>query len=66
MVASYQCDKTVRVNVWVVVPAELVAVMVKEWVPAVPEAGVPDRTPLAVLKLTPLGSFPDSVNVGAG
>ena len=32
----------------------------------VPAAGVPPRTPVAGLKVTPLGSAPDSLNVGAG
>jgi len=35
-------------------------------VPAVPVAGVPDSVLLVELKLTPLGSAPDSEIVGAG
>jgi len=36
------------------------------YVPLVPPAGVPDRTPVDGLKVTPLGRVPDSVKVGAG
>ena len=43
----------------------LFAVIVMTYVPPVPAAGVPERTP-ALLSVTPLGSVPVSVNVGAG
>jgi hypothetical protein len=62
---------TVRVNCCggLVVPAELLAVMVKGYVPPAPGAGVPVRVavPLPLsLKVTPAGSVPDSDRVGAG
>jgi hypothetical protein len=47
-------------------PAPLCAVNVMEYVPAVPVAGVPLRIPVAALKVSPLGSAPVSVSVGAG
>lgn len=36
------------------------------YVPAVPAAGVPPRTPVEALNVTPAGSGPDSPRVGAG
>jgi hypothetical protein len=36
------------------------------YVPAVPAAGVPPRTPIEALKVTPVGSAPDSLSVGTG
>ena len=44
----------------------MVAVKVMGYVPPVPAAGVPDNTPVAALKLTPLGKDPDSETVGVG
>jgi len=54
----------VSVNVSLVGPTELVAVTVNENVPVL--VGVPESTPVELLKLTPCGSVPDSVNVGVG
>jgi hypothetical protein len=59
-------SSTVSVKLWVpfgVTP--LLAVMVKLYVPPVPAAGVPLRTP-AELRVTPEGSVPLSLKVGAG
>lgn len=58
---------TVSVKFWVafgLIP--LLAVKVMLYVPPVPEAGVPLRTPVPALKVTPLGSAPLSLNAGAG
>jgi hypothetical protein len=57
---------TVRVKLWVAVPAALVAVNVIGKVPPVPAVGVPLSTPVMGLKVTPLGSAPVSFSVGAG
>ena len=58
---------TVRVKLCAaLLPATLVAVNVREYIPAVPAAGVPESTPLVVLKVTPPGSTPLSMKVGAG
>src|SRR5207245_8355425 len=48
------------------VPTPLLAVKVMGYVPFVPAAGVPLRTPVVVLNVTPVGSVPVSLNVGAG
>src|SRR4051812_40473871 len=42
------------------------AVKETAYVPPDPEAGVPDRIPVALLKLTPRGSVPLSLTAGAG
>ena len=42
------------------------AIMVMEYVPPVPAAGVPLITPVPRLKVTPVGSGPVSLNVGFG
>ena len=58
---------TVRVKLWVTVPAELVAEMMKAEVPTV--VAVPERVavPLApATKVTPVGRAPVSVTAGAG
>src|SRR5579871_5606679 len=47
-------------------PTPLLAVKTRLYVPPVPVAGVPLRTPVLVLKVTPLGSVPDSLSVGVG
>ena len=58
---------TVRVKFCVASGAvALVALMVTGQVPAVPDAGVPDSTPLPALKLTPNGRPPASDSVGDG
>jgi len=44
----------------------LAAVKVNGYVPCVPAAGVPDKNPVAALKVTPEGRAPDSESVGAG
>ena len=44
----------------------LVAVTLNGYVPAVPDAGVPARTPAAVIAVTPAGRVPVAANVGAG
>jgi hypothetical protein len=54
------------VNVCVVNPLVFVAVIVKVYTPCVPAPGVPERTPVAALNVTPVGRCPDSENVGAG
>ena len=46
----------VMTNVAVAVPLELVALMVTEYVPAEPGAGVPEITPVVVFTLRPAGS----------
>jgi muconolactone delta-isomerase len=56
---------TVSVKLWTAfVPTSLLAVNVIGYVPAVPDAGMPLRTP--ALKVTPLGKFPDSLIAGTG
>ena len=58
---------TVSVNVWVALGlVPLAAVMVIAKLPPVPAAGVPESTPLVELRVTPFGSVPDSLKVGAG
>lgn len=42
------------------------AVNVRGYDPVVPDAGVPDNTPVAALNATPEGREPVSANVGAG
>src|SRR2546427_13274433 len=49
-----------------VLPELFVALKVIGYVPPVPAAGVPLRTPVVVLNVTPVGSVPVSLNVGAG
>jgi hypothetical protein len=57
----------VSVKFWVAFGfTPLVAVKVNLYVPWVPAAGVPDNTPVAALKMTPLGKDPDSERVGVG
>jgi hypothetical protein len=61
---------TVRVKVWFAgVPTPLLAVIVREYVPALPDAGVPLSVavpfPLS-LNVKPLGSVPVSVSDGVG
>ena len=56
---------TVSVKLCVGAPAVFVAFRVIGYEPPVPAAGVPLNNP-AVLSVTPLGSVPVSVNVGAG
>jgi hypothetical protein len=48
------------------VPIPLVAVIVSGYVPPVPASGVPEITPVVKSNVTPPGSGPASVNVGAG
>ena len=56
----------VRVNDWSLKPAELVARKIGVYVPTVPDAGVPDRDPAALI-VTPVGSEPPAkANVGVG
>jgi len=61
---------TVSVKGWLDgVPTPLVAVKVMGYVPLVPAAGVPLSFPVPLplsVKVTPLGSAPDSVRAGAG
>ena len=57
---------TVRVKLWNTVVTALLAEKVMLYVPAVPVAGVPLITPVAVLNVTPLGSVPLSPSVGVG
>ena len=58
---------TVKVNAWVASGAvPLVAVMVIGYVPLDPMIGVPDSTPVVELRVTPVGSVPVSLKVGAG
>src|SRR5260221_360588 len=47
-------------------PTPLAAPSVSEYVPAVPPAGVPERTPVAGFSVTPEGSAPVTEKVGAG
>jgi hypothetical protein len=57
---------TIRVKAWSFDPEVLLALMVIGYVPTVPVAGVPLKTP-AVLRVTPVGSVPVvTVNVGTG
>jgi hypothetical protein len=48
------------------VPTPLLAVKLMGYVPLVPAAGVPLRTPVAGVNVTPAGNVPVSANVGAG
>ena len=57
---------TVNVKLCTFAPTLLVAVMVMGYEPTVPSAGVPLSTPVVELSVTPLGSAPVSVKVGAG
>ena len=50
-------------KLWLVLPAEFVALIVKWYVPVLT---VPDRTPVVALIVTPRGTVPDRLNVGAG
>lgn len=69
MAGAVPVEATVSVKLCVTVPAELVAVMVMEYNPAVPEAGVPETVavplPLSV-KVTPEGRAPVSERAGGG
>src|SRR5438128_8844646 len=57
----------VRVKLWVAfVPTPLVAVKVIGYVPPVPAAGVPLKTPVPTLNVTPPGNVPVSLKAGAG
>jgi len=47
-------------------PTPCDAVNVMGYVPAVPAPGVPLSTPVAAVNVTPVGSVPDSLRVGAG
>jgi len=59
--------ETHSVNDWVVVPARFDAEIVNVCFPAVPCAGVPERTPVVEFNVTPLGKWPEvTLNVGAG
>ena len=49
---------TVSVKSWLVLPAELVAVMVRLATPPVPAAGVPLMRPVVALRVRPLGRVP--------
>jgi len=49
-----------------VLPELFVALKVIGYVPPVPAPAVPLRTPVVVLNVTPVGSAPVSLNVGAG
>src|SRR5579872_1035194 len=58
---------TVSVKPWVALaPTPFSAVKVIEYTPPVPAPGVPASTPVELLNVTPDGSDPVSVNVGAG
>src|SRR5437879_5686934 len=58
---------TVSVKLWVAFePTPLLAVTVIASVPPVPAAGVPLSTPVAAVKVTPVGRGPVSLKVGAG
>src|SRR5580698_9489492 len=58
---------TVRVKDWVALGrTALAAVNVIGYVPLVPAAGVPERTPVAALKVMPVGRAPDSDRVAGG
>src|SRR5579862_9090533 len=57
----------VSVKVWLAwVPTPLDALKVTVYVPPVPAPGVPLNTPVVVLKLSPEGSVPVSLNVSPG
>src|SRR5207245_601792 len=57
----------VRVKLWVAfVPTPLEAVKVIGYVPPVPAAGVPLKTPVPTLNVTPPGNVPVSLRVGVG
>jgi hypothetical protein len=60
----------VSVKLWLAaVPTPLLAVNVREYVPPVPDAGVPLSVPVPFplsLNVTPLGSVPVSVSDGVG
>ena len=47
-------------------PTPLLALMVSEYVPPVPPAGVPESTPVVLFRVTPLGRVPVTPKVGAG
>jgi hypothetical protein len=47
-------------------PTPFEAVNVSGWLPPVLAAGVPDKTPVAALNVTPAGRVPDSESVGTG
>jgi hypothetical protein len=58
---------TVRTKFWTAFgPTPLLAVKVTVYVPAVPDAGVPLNVPVDALNVTPPGSAPLSLSVGAG
>src|SRR5262245_1445567 len=58
---------TVRVKLCVAaLPTPLLAVTVIGYVPPVPAPGVPLKTPVAGVKVTPLGRAPLSLKVGVG
>jgi hypothetical protein len=60
---------TVSVKFWVAAPTLLLAVIVREYVPAVPDPGVPLNVPVPFplsLNVTPLGSVPVSLSDGVG
>ena len=58
---------TVKVKPWTAFePTLLLAVKLMLYVPAAPAAGVPLKTPVAALNVTPLGNVPVSLNVGVG
>ena len=49
---------TVSLKSWLVLPAALVAVMVRLATPPVPAAGVPLMRPVVALRVRPLGRVP--------
>ncbi len=57
---------TVSVKLCIVLPELLVALKVIGYVPPVPAPGVPLRTPVAGVNVTPVGNVPVSLNVGLG
>ena len=58
---------TVSVKLWLAGwPTPFAAVKVSAYVPPVPAAGVPLKTPVEELKLRPLGNVPVSLKVGTG
>jgi len=57
---------TVSVKLCEVVPELLVALKVIGYVPPVPAPGVPLRTPVAGVNVTPAGNAPVSLKVGLG
>ena len=64
-IGDWLAATTVSVKLWTAfAPTPLFAVNVIGYVPDVPDAGMPLRTP--ALKVTPLGSIPDSLIAGAG